>query len=193
MIGEINKLCISLPSRPERKEAFLRNNLMGYFNWMNGVVDKQPFRGIARAHMNCIERAKAEGWDKVLIMEDDVEYPGKDKTLPHINECMATLPEDWDIVLGGAYHLKGYDKVNAHWKRVGEFCALHWYIVNARVYDKILAYNYTDHIDLWMGKQGMKIYLPNKLWAIQTDGYSDNVKKKTDYNSSYLTKFDVLR
>ena len=166
---------------------------MGYFNWSDGIVDKQPYIGIGLAHLKCIHRAKSEGWDKVLIMEDDVEYPGKDKTHKHIEECLSTLPDDWDIVLGGAYYLKGYGKVNAHWKRVGEFAGLHWYMVHERVYDRILQYDYTDHIDRWIGRQKLNIYLPHKIWAIQSDGFSDNVKKVTDYNSTYLTKFDVLR
>ncbi len=192
-INSIGKLCINLDTRSDRFRSFEANNIMGSVTFIAGVVNKDPFKGIARAHLNCIEWAKKHNWDKVLIMEDDVEYPAGLKTHAHIAECMATLPPDWDIVLGGASYLKGYDKVNQYWKRAGEFCGLHWYIVNQRVYDRILAYNYTDHIDRWISKQGFKCYLPNKIWAIQSDGYSDNVGKVTDYKSSYFTKFDVLR
>ncbi len=166
---------------------------MGEVQWVNGVLDPRPSKGIATAHMNAIQRAKDNNWPSVLIMEDDVIFPGKQKTLPYIEESFKELPEDWDIILGGVYHLRKPQKVNNYWQKVGEFCALHWYIVNERVYDKILAFDKSTHIDHWMGKQGMNIYLPKKFFAIQEDGYSDNVKKITSYNSNKLANFEILK
>ena len=192
-IREINKLVISLPSREDRRQAFISNNVMGYFNWIDGVVDPKPYRGIAQAHQNAIRTAKENKWPYVLIMEDDVIFPGKDKTLPYIDEAFKKIPNDWEILLGGVYYLAGEVEVNNYWRRARRFCALHWYIVNESIYDKILAFDRNTHIDHWISEQCFKAYIPRRFWAIQADGYSDNVKKNTTYNSNKLANFEILR
>lgn len=190
----INKIVINLPERKERLESFKHQfqYIGGEYQIQNGVRGIPSWKGIALAHLKAIQTAKNNGWDKVLIMEDDVIFQGKEKTLPYINEAMKKLPEDWDMVLGGVYYLRAEDKVNNYWRRIGEFCSLHWYIVNERIYDRIMQWDGNNHIDRWMGTQGFKIYLPRRMWAIQSNGYSDNVERDVDY-SNLLVNFEVLR
>ena len=192
----IPKLVINLPERVERLERFNKET-----NWevsvINGVKASPSWHGIAQAHMNCIKLAKAANWDKVLIMEDDLYIPAKGKAVlvdylyGAFND--KKVPENWDVLLGGLYHAQHLTKVNNYWSKVGEFCALHFYIVNAKAYDKLLTWDNTNHYDRWMGRQGLNCYVTNKFFAIQYDGYSDNVNKITDYNSTYLSKFAILK
>lgn len=195
-IESVNKLVINLPDRPERLESFKEDfkHLGGSFEVIEGERDqRKPYAGIARSHQRSVRYAKDKGWDKVLIMEDDVIYPAKEKALPYINEALKKLPEDWDVILGGVYYLRNEKRINAYWRKVYEFCALHWYIVNEKAYDTILNYECNGHIDRWLGNQGLNIYLPRRFWAIQKDGYSDNVNKLTNYNTTLLTNFEILR
>ncbi len=197
-IHEINKLVINLPERTERLDKFLAE-CRYIFKEEDGAiripgVKKEPsFHGIAEAHMNAIRFAKNAGWDKVLIMEDDLYIPAKEKANKYIDEAFAKCPDEWDILLGGVYHAKQMEKHNNYWNRIGEFCALHFYIVNSSAYDKLLTWDGSNHYDRWIGLTGLKCFVPSRFFAIQYDGFSDNVNKQTDYNSTYLTKFNILR
>ena len=189
---EINKLLINLQSRPDRLKSFKERN-GNDFTLIDGVINKQPFIGIAESHMNAIRHAKEKGWKKVLIMEDDCLFSSGAKDYMDTIFNHEYHPQDWDVLLGGVYHLKGSVDVNKHWQRIGEFCALHWYIVNERCYDKLLSFDGTNHYDRWVGTQGLRIFLPKKFFVIQQDGYSDNVQRVTDYNNTYLNKFEILK
>lgn len=192
---DINKLVINLPERKERLSKFCHESAYLFkgetIRVIEGVRKEPVHKGIAEAHLNCIRLAKENNWDSVLIMEDDCVYPAKERVEDYVNQILSTLPEDWDIVLGGAYWLRSKVEVNSHWFRISEFAGLHWYIVNKNCYDKILTYNETNHIDRYIGTLGLKIYVPKRFFAIQEDGWSDNVQKETDYNKTLLTKFKV--
>jgi hypothetical protein len=195
MLSQINKIVINLPERSERLERFANEVKPWTFKVINGVRKEPNWHGIAEAHMNAIRYAKEQGWDKVLIMEDDLYIPAKGKLfLTHyLDEAFNKLPEDWDILLGGVYHAQTLSKHNNYWSKIGEFCALHFYIVNARCYDKLLTWDGTNHYDRWVGKSGLKCFVPSRFFAIQYDGFSDNVNKITDYNSNYLANFTILK
>jgi len=201
MLKDIPKIVINLPERTERLERFKGEvaplSWFGEFNLIKGVKATPSWHGIAQAHMNAIRHAKERGWDKVLIMEDDLYIPAKGKPVLDIYLDGAfsdkKIPEDWDILLGGVYYARTLEKYNNYWNKIGEFCALHFYIVNSKVYDKLLTWDNTNHYDRWVGKLGLNCYVSNRFFAIQYDGYSDNVNKITTYNSTYLTNFTILK
>lgn len=148
--------------------------------------------GIGQAHINAILIAKQSEWDKVLIMEDDACFNGKEKTYDYVLNCLDNLPPDWDILLGGIYFSKELKNFNEYWSKVGEFCALHFYIVNYKAYNKILEYNFKQHIDRWMNQNNrLNCYVANKFFATQRNGFSDNTKTKTDYDI-LLKKYNLL-
>jgi len=167
MVREINKIVISLPERTDRIIEFneqIKFIEADHVNVIQGVREKPNWKGIAKAHMNAIRFAKEKGWDKVLIMEDDCQFPGEEKTLPYMEEAFKRLPEDWEIVVGGVYYLRQEERVNAYWRKISEFCALHWYIVNSKVYDRMFNWDGSNHYDRWVGKQGFKVYKPRRIY-----------------------------
>ncbi len=189
-------MVINLPERSERLLKF--KDEFNYifddtFMVVNGVRKTPTFHGIAEAHMNCIRLAKEKGWDSVLIMEDDLYIPAKQKARQYISEAFNKVPEDWDILFGGIYHSKQISKANNYWNRVGELCGAHFYLVHSRNFDKLLTWDASNHWDRWLGLQGLKCYIPSRFFAIQYDGYSDNVNKVTDYNNIYLKHFTILK
>lgn len=157
---------------------------------VNGVLSDSPMKGIGQAHVNCIMLAKQNEWDQVLIMEDDVQL--RQGANEFITKAFQNLPPDWDILLGGLYHGK-VAPYNEYWNKTGEFCGLHFYIVNKRVYDEILKYDGQNHIDRWMNKGGgkLKCYVTSRFIATQRNGFSDNVCKVVDY-SDKLSRYKLL-
>lgn len=191
---ELNKLVIHLPERVDRFEAFNKeliylpcNNLQ----YVNGIKHHHPYKGIAQAHLNCVMIAKQNEWPAVLIMEDDVVFQGKERSYDHLLNCLANVPEDWDILLGGIYFGKP-TPVNDHWAKVGEFCALHFYIVNEKAYDKILEWPGDHHIDRWINEKGkLNCYVMRKFIATQRNGHSDNTGSNVNYTDR-LKKYKLL-
>lgn len=185
MIGDIPAIVINLPERTERLER-CRKELASVgidtFTLIPGVKDRLTHRGIGQAHINAIRYAKDNEFPAVIIIEDDVVFQGKDKTIPHINECLLNTPQEWDILLSGVYFTHGQITFNDHWNMIGEFAGLHFYIVNSSAYDKILLYDGKSHIDRWMGKnKGLKKYVAKKYFATQLNGFSDNTGKIENY------------
>jgi GR25 family glycosyltransferase involved in LPS biosynthesis len=190
-VNEIPKLVINLPERTDRLEQ-VKKELAGIdYQIVQGVINQSPMLGIAQAHVNCSMIAKANEWPRVLIMEDDVVL--RNGAFDYLNTALENLPHDWDILLGGLYETKGLTKYNEYWNRVDEFCGLHFYIVNSKFYDKIIAYPGSAHIDRWMNYRGdkCKVYVTSKLIATQSDGFSDNVKKKVNYEDK-IKRFSLL-
>ena len=191
---EIPKCIINLPTRPERLKE-VEEELPKFFNntsytLIKGVIDKTSKLGIAKAHMNCIEYAKNNNFPNILILEDDVIF--RDGAREYADECMKNIPEDYDILLGGIYECGMLYPVNDLWNKTGWFCGLHFYIVNEKAYDKILAYGGETHIDKYMVKfANLTCYVAKKHFAIQRVGFSDNINAFADY-SSLLQKFELL-
>jgi GR25 family glycosyltransferase involved in LPS biosynthesis len=153
---------------------------------IDGIPHLQPERGIGQAHTEAIKHAKIMGLDKICIMEDDIVFQGKEKTIPYFNECLNNLPSDWNILMGGVYNRGATFKENEYWNKLTTFCGLHFYIVNANCYDKLLTWNGIDHFDRWISKQNLSIFVTDKYIAHQMDGYSDNAKANTKYNDEHL-------
>ncbi len=191
---EIPKCIINLPTRPERLKE-VEQELPKFFNntsytLIKGVVDKTSKLGIAKAHMNCIEYAKNNNFSNVLILEDDVIF--RDGAREYADECIKHIPENYDILLGGLYDSLKLESVNDFWNKTERFCGLHFYIVNEKAYDKILAYNGETHIDKYMVRFAkLDSYVTKKHFAIQRIGFSDNVKRNVDY-SNLLERFELL-
>lgn len=194
---EIPKLVINLPSRHDRMAHFMDefeyiNQGGDSFKIIPGVIAESPKLGIAEAHMNCIKLAKENNWENVMIMEDDVRFQAKNKTIEYVQNALHNLPEKWDILLGGAYEVHNPEPYNQHWNKIGEFCGLHCYIVNKSFYNQFLTYKPGHHIDRWLNRSGNNnVYLSDKFFAIQIDGHSDNTGKDENYQYK-LKRFKLL-
>lgn len=190
-LHSLNKFVINLSERTDRREQ-VEKELAGWkFSYAPGFMDKDPMKGIAKAHTSCIYNAQFLNWSEVLIMEDDVVI--RKGAEEYLNEALNNVPEDWEILLGGVYESKGLTPFNDYWNRTAEFCGLHFYIVRNTAYNKILAYDNKLHIDRWMNylDQGLRCYVLKKFIATQREGFSDNVKSYKDY-SDKLKKFKLL-
>jgi len=101
------KVVINLPHRTDRMKQFEKEcascRMSGPVYLSPGIIDKEVHKGIGQAHMNAMELGFSKG-DMVLVMEDDIMFPGRLKTVPFFNECLVNAPKDWDFLLGGVYN-----------------------------------------------------------------------------------------
>jgi hypothetical protein len=185
---------INLPQRTDRYELFKEE-----VKWIglkpmvvDGIPHLKPEQGIGQAHTNCIKLAKEQGLPYICIMEDDIVFQGKEKTIEYFNKCLDNLPDSWDVLMGGVYNRGETTKHNEYWDKINKFCGLHFYIVNANSYDKLLTWDGINHYDRWLSKQKLSIFVTAKYIAHQRDGYSDNAKNHTKYNDEHLDKSKLL-
>lgn len=195
---KLRKCVINLPHRTDRLKQFISEVLHLKIERdgiiiVPGRIKEIPSEGIGMSHREAMDTAFRLG-DYVLIMEDDVIFPGMSKTIPHIDKCLENVPEKWDILLGGVYNQNGIKKYNDYWNKLEDFRGLHFYIINRKAYEKIKAgYKFNDHIDKWISENGFNVYVMNPFCAMQRDGYSDNVKFVTKYNKLYWRRFNILK
>lgn len=194
-LNNIPKYLINLPTRTDRLQKALLQINSFYDNsrieLKNGIIDTTPLKGIAKAHLNCIMDAKDNNYPYCIIMEDDLLFRSGAKE--YSQKAFNDIPSDFDILLGGIYSCSELTPYNDYWNKLAAFNGLHWYLVNAKAYDKILAFNFNQHIDRWLvATAKLNCYVTKKLFVIQEDGFSDNVGKVTTYNDTHLNKFELL-
>ena len=194
---DIQNLPVCLINLPERTERLrlAKEELSRFFNpdkqihVISGCRKKTSQEGIAQAHLDCVSFAKENNWPVVIITEDDLLFTS-DNSRTYADQCFSDVPEDYDILLSGVYHGSLTNSNKQHWAKLHNFCALHFYIVNERAYDKILNFDFRLHIDRWMGSH-LNCFVTKKFWCIQRNGWSDNVKREVNYDS-YLTSYKLL-
>lgn len=195
-IKEIQKIVINLPERSDRLIQFNEeyNKIFeDKYTIIEGVKNRLPFKGIAQAHLNCINYAKNNKLDNILIMEDDLKIVGSN-TINYINDCLYNIPDEYDILLGGVYTSAQLINYNQYWSQTKDFSGLQFYIVNKKAYNTILKYDNNGHIDKWLANNNganLKCYVTNYFFAIQHNGYSDNVQNDTNYDH-LLQRFKLL-
>jgi hypothetical protein len=201
-LEDIKAYCIHLSKRTDREENMYKE--LDYFVPNQYIIleaEKHPIGkiGVSRSFKKAIREAKKNNLEQVLIFEDDVRFTSK-SSREAFQRAMESLPDDWDILLGGIYADTNLFDYNDCMKKVESFSALHCVLMRDTVYDKILEHKEDDHktihLDTYLGefsKNGtLNIYVAYPMIAIQYEGKSNTVNKVVDY-SNYLKKYDILK
>lgn len=94
--------------------------------------------GSAKGHLNCIQKAQADGVKRCLIFEDDV------RLIENINEKFSTIvdqiPEDYNMLYFGGNHTGGQTPISPNVARVYRTFALQMYSVNENAFEFLISY-----------------------------------------------------
>lgn len=190
---QINSILINLPRRKDRLEHS-KNVLSKFINESDTLeicpgVDMIENTTIAvrEAHKKAVQIAKDKNFDFVLIIEDDIMLRAGARE--YFDTLLNNLPKDFDVLLFGIYSgVILENEESQFWDGVCKFSGLHFYVVHKNAYDKILNYNGTQPIDHWIG-ENLNCRISKKHFAYQLDGWSDNAKTYTAYNSTELLRY----
>lgn len=204
-IDDIKAYCLHLKNAKDRTEN-MTNELNSFTsNWeIFDAIWKQPgYIGISESFKSIIRKAKEDGYKQVLIFEDDVKFTSS-KSKEQFQKCIDSLPEDWDVLLGGIYALTNMkdlenESINDCIKKIGDFSALHCTLLNHTVYDKILKHDPLSkdcHLDRYIGKMSrytVNTYVCYPMIAIQQSEYSDSghCRRRVNYDR-YLRRFELF-
>lgn len=163
------------------------------FHIVPAVFDRgKPVANITEAHKRCIRLAKEQGYDRALIVEDDVKFmaPG---AFDRFIELSSELPDDWVIYCAGVYDGR-MNMVTEHLAKTPNISGLHCYMVRDTFFDTVLSSPGKINLDKWMtGKRyaNAEAHVAYPMLALQYDGYSDNVQKETNYLPKTLSRYKV--
>jgi len=200
-LNKVESYVVHLKNRKDREENMIKELNSFVDNWevFDAIKMNPGYKGTSESFKSIIRDAKDKGLDQVLVFEDDVRFTSKKSKIKFQN-AIDSLPEKWDVLLGGVYTMskpRKINKINKHLVKVGDFSSLHCILINKSAYDKILEHdpNTVKHLDRYLGKLSredkLKTYLTYPMVAIQYNTYSDNVNKSVNYNK-LLDKFELF-
>lgn len=170
---------------------FANQGVEDYEFWFGKKFDP-PFTAISQSHKMIVQNAKKNGLEMCCISEDDVKFSDKGSWQYFIEN----IPKNFDLYLSSIY----YGQINEY-NIVEDFSALTLYIIHSRYYDTFLSTPENVHIDRgqckWvtlptptcetMPMPRGRFVVCNPFTSFQIEGYSDNVKRQTNYFQEYMS------
>lgn len=177
----LNCLIINLAHREDRR-IHIGNELKKFnFNYylLDAIADGSGT--CFQSQKKCIETAKENGWNEVLILEDDAIFSENASDI--FFKAKSELPEDWDMFFMGANLKNEAKKYSPHLHRMYGAFAAHAYMVNSKFYDTILSLPFTKEMDIHYRElmPHSNVYLCSPMIAYQIQSFSDLQGRVRDY------------
>jgi len=157
--------------------------------------------GCSMSHLKCIENAKKNNWDHVLIVEDDITFLDSALFTTQLNKFLK-FNKVWDVILLAGNNYKPYIQYGDYCVKTFRCQTTTGYIVKSNYYDKLIQ-NYKEGINNLM-REPTKVnqhaidkhwfrlqekdswFLITPLTVIQRDDYSDIDKKQRNYSANMM-------
>ena len=189
---------INLDTRPDRK-AHVEEQLTKIgvkAERFNAIRLPNGALGCSMSHLKCIELAKQNDFDHIMIVEDDITFLKPKVFIKQLNHFLKTH-KNWDVILIAGNNVPPYTRVDDSCIKVSRCQTTTGYIVNKHYYDKLIQ-NYRDGMARLMREPDKPIlyaidkywfqlqmvdnwYLITPLTVTQKDDYSDIEKKHVGY------------
>lgn len=203
-----NVLYVNLEHRPDRKKNVIQQlssiDLSG--TRFNAIKMEDGRVGCTLSHIRCLELAKENTWDHVLIVEDDILFTQPKKFKYQVDRFLSNKNINWDVLLFAGNNLPPYEKTTNYCVKVSYCQTTTGYLVKSHYYD-VLIKNYkegllklmkepTRHIDFAIDKYWLRLqkkdnwYLIVPLSVVQLDGFSDIENKDINYYKNAMLDLD---
>ena len=152
--------------------------------------------GCSMSHLKCLEIAKQNDWESVLIIEDDIKFLNPTLFVSQLNKFFE-LHNDWDVVLIAGNNVPPYEKIDDTCVKVTRCQTTTGYILKKNYYNTLID-NIRNSINnlikdptngflyaidkYWFAlQQKHNWYLIIPLTVTQREDYSDIEKRSTNY------------
>ena len=200
-ISNIGGYYINLNSRVDRKLHVehqldlvgIRNNVKRF----NAIYNVNGRIGCSLSHLKCIQMAKEENMEFVLILEDDVSFLLPDDFVENVNKFLSNPENKWDVLLLAGNNLPPFTTNDEVSIRVTHCQTTTGYIVRQHYYDTLIANIKEGVAKLMKNPEHHYYFAIDKYWihlqkqhrwmllipliVIQRPDYSDIEKRYTDY------------
>jgi glycosyl transferase family 25 len=195
-----NAFYINLLSRPDRKKHVedqlekigIKAERFNAIKLKNGAV------GCSMSHLKCLEIARTNNWDHVLIVEDDILFLNPALFINKLNEFLSNH-KNFDVLLFAGNNMPPYVTIDNSCVKVTKCQTTTGYLVKSHYYDTLI-HNYKEGIKKLMNEPlKHAIYAIDKYWfrlqekdkwyliiplsVTQREDYSDIEKKRTNYTN----------
>ena len=203
MMNNIPVIYINLERRCDRKQTVIKElHKIGVENpiCFKAVELENGALGCSMSHLKCVENAKKNNYDYVLICEDDIEFTNPKLVLNQL-ETFLSSNINWDVILLAGNNMLPYTPVNDVCIKVLNCQTTTGYIVKNIYYDKLIN-NFKTGIqnllkqptnnDFKIDKYWFRLqrednwYLIIPLTVVQKEDYSDIEKKVTNFKKYML-------
>lgn len=194
---------INLHSRPDRRNHVERElkNIGISAERFNALKMDNGAIGCSMSHLKLIETAKANNWEHILIVEDDILFTDTKLFINQFNKFLSNH-KSFDVVLIAGNNIPPYKKIDDTCVQVTHCQTTTGYLVQKHYYDKLIT-NYKNGIlqlmknpdkpvmyaidKFWFNLQAIdKWYLIIPLTVTQREDYSDIEKRPTNYTPVML-------
>lgn len=191
---------INLESRMDRKKMveYELQKLGIEPNRFNAIKLANGALGCSMSHLKCLETAKKNNWEHILIVEDDIKFTNVPLFQKQLNAFLSKHT-DWDVILIAGNNMPPYQVIDDTCVKVSRCQTTTGYLVNSHYYDTLIN-NFKQGIQFLMREpEKHTIYAVDKYWfclqekdkwylitpltVVQEDGYSDIEKRMTNYKS----------
>lgn len=174
-------------------------------NRFNAIKLPNGALGCSMSHLKCLEIAKENNWDHILIVEDDIKFLNPELFKEQINKFL-NLHSDWDVVLIAGNNVPPHEIIDDTCVKVAQCQTTTGYIVKSHYYNTLidnirngitnLIKEPRQHVLYAIDKFWFKLqqkdnwYLITPLTVTQREDYSDIEKRPTNYTRAMtdLTK-----
>jgi glycosyl transferase family 25 len=197
-------LYINLLHREDRKQHVVKElNKIGIQNAerFNAVKLTNGALGCSMSHLRCIQYAKTNNWDNVLVVEDDIMFIDPELFKTQLKLFLEWHSDNWDMLLIAGNNMLPYVPVDASCIKILNCQTTTGYIVKKEYYDTLIE-NYKEGIEKFLKEPTNKSYTIDKYWmelqmkhqwyllvplsVIQREDYSDIEKKVTNFRNYML-------
>jgi len=200
-ITDISGFYINLNSRVDRKLHVeqqldllgIRDNVKRF----NAILNINGRIGCSLSHLKCIQMAKEQNMECVLIVEDDISFLLPEEFVENVNKFLSNPENKWDVLLLAGNNLPPFTTNDEVSIQVSHCQTTTGYIVKNHYYDTLIAnikegvaklmknpeHHYYFAIDkYWLHLQKQHRWmLLIPLIVVQRPDYSDIEKRHTDY------------
>ena len=189
---------INLESRSDRKKHVeeqlkiigIQANRFKAIKLLNGAL------GCSMSHLKCLEIAKENDWEHVLIVEDDIKFLNPELFIIQINKFL-NLHSVWDVVLIAGNNFPPHEVIDDSCVKVTRCQTTTGYIVKKHYYDTLIDNIRNGITNLIKEPKQHSLYAIDKYWfklqqmnnwylitpltVTQREDYSDIEKRPANY------------
>ena len=152
--------------------------------------------GCSMSHLKCLEIAKHNNWEHVMIVEDDILFLNTELFKNQLNKFLKKH-ENFDVVLIAGNNVPPYQKIDDSCVKVYRCQTTTGYVVQRHYYDTLISNiregiqklmkNPEQHVLYAIDKYWFKLqqkdnwYLITPLTVTQREDYSDIEERNTNY------------
>jgi len=154
------------------------------------------------SHLKCLQTAKKNNWNHVLIVEDDIQFLDPTLFIENLNKFLSS-GVIWDVLLFAGNNIAPYTKYDDCCVKISKCQTTTGYLVLNHYFDtmidnikegiNLLIKNPNDHFYYAIDKYWFSLqekdnwYLITPLTVVQREGYSDIENKNINYSSLLLS------